>query len=390
MNMKLTALLMKPFLIRILLMLAPLLLGHQISGVEFAITFKGGSAGRLGDEILMYSTAKWLSYKYNISFYATPFKNSKAFSIHNIDKLVDSIPQTLFPHKIEIKSEDELIQHIKTRQENTLFIVIYQTAIHFSSNLVLNGRWPDKYMNIYAQSREHPAFCDCLQKILTPTIQINKISLPKDRVNVAVHIRKGSGDDAGVSSIQYADEWEFVNTNLVKKEKLFWGIDRGNPFRFPPEQFYVDQIINISNLLNHQPMFVYIFTDDKNPTQLVKRLKMRMPLPNISFDYAKNNTGTNRADNDISIIEDLYNMAQFDCLIKPESGFSAAAQLIGNHKILIYPQIISWNTNTSLNQAMLQIIGSGIVFHNYKTLNTSYFNFDEITTQHRQFTKELF
>ena len=116
---------------------------------------------------------------------------------------------------------------------------------------------------------------------------------------------------------------------------------------------------------------------------------MRMPLPNIIFSYNEQDT-LNRANNDFSILEDLYNMSQFECFIKPESGFSSAAQLIGMHKITIYPQICNWHTESSLNQSILHITGSGIIFYNTNMHAASFHNFDEITKQHRHEIQQLF
>ncbi len=355
---------------------------------QFAITSKSGSGGRLGDDVHMYTVAKWFAYKYNIPFYATPFKHSDIMALDKVDTCLTQAIEKTFKQIIDIESEDELIKHLKTCSTATLFLVNFKTGVHFSSKLVSNSSWPDGYLNMYAHSREHAEFCTRLKKALTPIHQINPIVLPKDKVSVAVHIRKGSGDDAAPASIQYLDEWKHVISHEIYNPNDFPSFDRNTSFRFPPEQFYVDQLLKLSVMLNHCPLYVYIFTDDKDPDQLVQRLKKRVLAPNITFHCRQKKQDL--ANNKNVIMQDLCDMAQFDCLIRPESGFSAAAQLIGNHKLVVYPQAVQWVVEKSLHQAMLHIDNSSGIFCDPHTHVVDYIHFDEITQQHREKAVLLF
>lgn len=49
-------------------------------------------------------------------------------------------------------------------------------------------------------------------------------------------------------------------------------------------------------------------------------------------------------DSSVHIIEDLFNMGQFDYLIRP-SSFSKTAELIGNFKMTISPNSYVWRNN---------------------------------------------
>jgi hypothetical protein len=360
---------------------------HHISASQHAITFQQGS--RLGDEILSYSIAKWLSYKYNIPFYFTPFKFSDAFSIDKVDIYLDQGIKNTFANVIEIQTEDELIRYLKTGATATLFSVSYATGVHYPSQLVEGLNWPTMYTNMYFYAKEHSLFGSELKRALTISAQIREIKLPHDKITVAVHVRKGSGDDTQLTSVQYLDEWNQILSNNIRKPTLLQGTDMWCPRKLPPEQFYVDQIIKLSNLLNHQPLLVYIFTDDKHPDQIVERFKKRIPLPNISFDYGHNDASNLHAEEN-SIIDDIYNMSRFDCLIKPESGFDLIAQFIGAHKIIIYPQDSIIRIEQSLNQAMICIQNVSIIFHNPETNTTKYFNFNAITDEHRKQISQLF
>jgi hypothetical protein len=44
----------------------------------------------------------------------------------------------------------------------------------------------------------------------------------------------------------------------------------------------------------------------------------------------------------MNVIDDYWNMAQFDCLIRAASNFSRSAQLLGDHKIILFPKHAGW------------------------------------------------
>jgi len=119
--------------------------------------------------------------------------------------------------------------------------------------------------------------------------------------------------------------------------------DKRWPTRFPPMQFYIDQIIYLQKHFNYAPLYVHIFTDDKNPKKLVDIIKKNMLHDNIQFYYKEKNNIY-----DANVLDDLFTMAQYDCLIRPGSNFSKVAQLLGNHKIIIYPSQSTWLTDKKL------------------------------------------
>jgi len=41
-------------------------------------------------------------------------------------------------------------------------------------------------------------------------------------------------------------------------------------------------------------------------------------------------------------LEDFFGMTKFDCLIRPISYYSSMVELIGNFKIVIYPEDGTW------------------------------------------------
>ena len=94
----------------------------------------------------------------------------------------------------------------------------------------------------------------------------------------------------------------------------------------------------MSRLLEDCPLYVYIFTNDSDPIALMNYCKKCINKDNIEFGCRSNtNNGTK------FIIEDFFAMAyQFDCLIRGKSAFSYVAQLIGNHRIVIYTKGSQW------------------------------------------------
>lgn len=85
-------------------------------------------------------------------------------------------------------------------------------------------------------------------------------------------------------------------------------------------------------MLNNRPLHIILFTDDTNPASIVNSYK-KVVSTDITWDFRKK-------DNDYEkyILEDLYHMAECDCLIRSNSYFSQAAQLLGSHKIVLYPK----------------------------------------------------
>ena len=95
--------------------------------------------------------------------------------------------------------------------------------------------------------------------------------------------------------------------HLIRKRTI---VDRvsGWETRFPPLQFYIDQIIKLSNDLGNPPLFISICTDDKNPEELVQTIRQKIDKPNIIIDYEdyRNLSYTDR------VWRDLYILSIYD------------------------------------------------------------------------------
>ncbi len=333
-------------------------------------------AGRLGDQLLGYSKAKYLSLKYNIPFLLIPFEYSDQLTLSQEKHytrwsfFLQRVFYKLFARVVWVHTEEDMVEALKTLNGPTRFIAHLNTRFfeHINANVGL-----DRYMNSWAASFlyeltiKYPDFGAELKKMLQPLQPPPLMNLPKDRLSVAVHIRKGGGYfmDPDVTSQQYysnevhavnyeqfcidSDNQNFISEasknipafdyDLTNRDS----VDKIHLDKFPPEQYYVEQIKNLSDFLNDVPLYVYIFTDDPEPVQLTKRVDDAVNKENIVFACR-----TSKNTHDTNVIDDWFALTYFDCLIRSGSFFPHAAQLIGHHKVIIYPLHLKWLNNQKL------------------------------------------
>lgn len=292
-----------------------------ITYTQNALTYER-SGGRLGDQLLYYAKRKILERDFNLILYECSFPFSDKFILHGAEKRFNRHIAQQYKRKVKIQNALQIKNN--SSQKKTLYIANFYTRTenHFKR------MWRD------------PEYAQEIKKMLSPTIAIHKLDLPKDKICVAVHIRKGSGPDQPLASVQlYSGHHGQVSYHHTNKRPPHYS-DKRWPTKFPPDQYYIDQIKKLSEMLNDQPLYVYLFTDHKNPQQLCNLYKNKIGKNNITFDYSRKSNYQNR------IIDDLFNMAEFDCLIRSSSHFSQSAQLIGNHIIVFFPKHVIWKDKT--------------------------------------------
>ncbi len=271
------------------------------------------NTGRFGDRIISYTTAKWISQRFNIPLFFKPFKYSSMLRFGREEKKYSKEIAKQFKEVI-VGNEQDIIKHEKKNNiifesKRRWFFISSSPSIESTIEYMLQGQ----------------PFAAELRNMLEPVVPLPQITLPEDKITVAVHIRKGGGFDRPLNSIQY------YHSRLSKFADKIW------PLKFPPEQYYVNQIKRISTLFDDAPLFMHIFTDARNPPSLVERIKGAVGKSNINFSCRHSGNTHNT-----HVIEDFYNMSRFDCLIRSGSHFSIAAQLLGNHKVIIYPKHFKW------------------------------------------------
>ena len=304
-----------------------------------AITYKL-NGGRLGDNLINYCKAKWIEFTQGFEFYYTKFPQSNLLMIEKYEKLFDSFLPHKFKRVIPIhKTSDFAIQG----NTSTLYISDYYfTDSNWANWNSKSVTWTWKewshISNMIDTFKQSQSFIDGLKKTIQPQKPIQPPSLPINKITVAVHIRKRGHDDPPLLSNQYYSKKEASQYNISypsgKYSDVIW------PPKFPPNQFYIDQIKWLSTIFNHTPLYVYIFTDAKNPEQLTKEIKNAVNISTIEFDCRQNNTL-----HPIGAIDDLFAMTIFDCFIRSHSSFAVIAEVIGEHKLTISPQKWSWKAN---------------------------------------------
>ena len=299
------------------ILLLSFILHQNITRAWHGLTF-AQHGGRFGDQILYYIKGEMLADKYGLDLYLCT-RHNRGRELYQL-ALARHHPhynrriRRQFERVISIQNESQINVNSNVR---TLHIINFYI----------------KAENVFDYIDTHPLFLQKLKKMINPRVSIPSLNLPEDKITVAVHVRKGIGHDPPLASQQqYADHHNLVTYNTYHK----YISDQKYPFKFPPDQYYIDQIIKLSELLDDQPLYVYLFTDHPRPETLIATYKKAINKPNIIFDCRKNNNYARH------VLYDFFGMIQFDCFIRGGSNFSIGAQLIGNHRMVIYPQRAQW------------------------------------------------
>lgn len=269
----------------------------------------GLSGGRFGNNILSLLKSLSVSLKYNLPLRYKKFEYSDQLML---DQLIEPLNTQMYC--IRCKDEKDLLL---PRRNSCLYdFSYYAHAADWSD-------WDQGYFPL----KVDPIFLTKARELIKPKYPLQLIPLPQDRITVAVHIRRGGGYDTPLLAA------EEIPTKPVNKRNY---VDYAFPLIFLPDQFYIEQIRNISELYNDQPMYIYIFTDDKNPERFIDLFKKTYAKPNIVFDYRKGNYHNK------NVLEDFFSIQQFDCLIRSDSTFAKSTQILGNFEVVIYPENASW------------------------------------------------
>lgn len=257
------------------------------------------SGGRFGDNLVAYIHAKWISYKFSMPLIYKPFWCSNKLAMHSKELLYDREVHS-FRAILTINKDLKFFKNLN---------ILYDVPYFPESELEMHINYP-KYFDIDWKDKN---FVVLLKQYISPIIPITKINIPKDHLSVAIHVRKGSGGDL-VSSQELED------------------LTRRMPLKFPPDSYYVQAIKKIIEMLPNIPIYICIFTDYTKPQEIAELYSKEVNNQNIIFDYrTKNNY------EEADIVDDFFGLAQFDCLIRPDSNFSLIAEKLTDYKISISP-----------------------------------------------------
>jgi hypothetical protein len=277
----------------------------------------GLSGGRFGDNILAYARAALIAHRLRAPLLYTPFPSSDQLQLHTH---VPPAPLSIAPRRL-VTITDGILNSFS---EHKWYKIAYCPTI----------------AGLYEAMVFDEQFAEKVKNHLKPIKELTPLPLPSNRITVAVHVRKGGGkfdDYRIVSPVQFYTQQDINNAAASTLQPALFS-DQLWPLKFPPDQYYVDQIIQLSEMLDNMPMHVHIFTDDVRPEELVRRYSKYIAKDTITYSYQEH---ANHSDG--CVLEDFFAMAyQFDCLIRSGSNFSWASQLIGNHKIIIAQESGKW------------------------------------------------
>lgn len=262
------------------------------TNLQSGITWRA-NGGRFGDNLLSYARTKWLSYKHNLSFFYRSFPYSDQLMMYEKESLYTIKTRPLFATFIHLPLKSDYAIENNT---NVLYICQWKT--------IVNVDWSDTF------------FISELKKTIAPRQELEKITIPSDCISIAVHVRTGGNylkDDAAKAT---------------------------HPLRFVPDKFFIAQIKRLAKMFNQENLYVHIFTDHPEPIKLINKFKRQLNNPRISFGYREQ-----KNDYDLNVLEDLFGMMDFDCLIRPQSNFSRFAQILGKNTIAIYPESVRKNAD---------------------------------------------
>lgn len=285
------------------------------SNVESALMTNAANAGYLGDQLINYIKAKYLSSKYNIPFSLTPFPHSEKLILSDLEFRGHN-------NGVHVQVEHE---HQVSSNGHIFYNVSYYCKMHGWSDAFDTYTWHSVLQD--------KAFMQEMRKMiaLKNDTPIDSFS---DDIMLAVHVRRPSNaDDNHLKSCQF-----YTFAQLHRDRDMRIAMDDPFPFKFLPHQFYIDQIKRLANIFPAKNIRVYIFTDSTNPQEICSIYNSIIQDDRITF-HCKNNHYTT------SVAEDLVALSKFDYLIRSKSNFSQIADFIGNHKMVISSDTLGWYKN---------------------------------------------
>lgn len=276
----------------------------------------------MGDQLLHYIKAKWISYNNNIPVILTPNTHYNHF----------------------VLSREENFSYCTSRSRHRIPIEKIDTQLdsNQSAYYLINYFPLPSYENLMKMKKDK-LFMKELYRLFTPIKSLSLISPPKNIFSVALHIRTESNSPKGLKSEQIYDLKSLQTEFCTPNNRDFMDFDF--PEKFPPLQFYVDQLKYLSEFSGNKPLYIFIFTDDLKPYNIAAQIKKALQLENVVFDYRKDNFHPDNA-----IVEDFFSMMHFDCIIRPKSSnFSLVADFLGTNIISIFPQTFHWEKDKTDN-----------------------------------------
>ncbi|MCF7852610.1 MAG: hypothetical protein K9M07_05155 [Simkaniaceae bacterium] len=266
------------------------------------------SKGRFGDQLLCYLHAKWVAFKYNLPILYKPFAYSQYLRLDDLEpRVLKHVNRNCLEKKV-LQPCVYLEKFLNTGDKPTLYVIPYFPESNWEMMFYgTRNKWPYFFVDW-----TNEGFLREIRGLIHPKKPLKLVAVSKDKINVAIHIRQGKEYDGEGISVFY-------------------------PLKFPPFEFYVEQLKNLHKFFNYVPLYVNVFTDDSNHSSLVAAFQREFNGHQIQFESSKSDI-----QNQLGVLEDFFSMLQFDCLIYSESNFSRCASIIGDYMLSIRPKAFHW------------------------------------------------
>jgi len=285
---------------------------------------------RFGDQLCHVFHALLTSYQLHIPFLYTPLSKecNVLFSEHPFFKMTE--PPS---HKV---------YHVKRGQpfQNPMSVNRYINKVHSPAIYMIHGLG-SQILTLANKSQ----FSMWLRQIITQPKHLNLALPPKDgSISVAVHLRKGSGpcklDQKALAGLT---SWKMPNNTFgLASEK------------FLPEAYYIAQIRYLANKFHNKQLYVFLFTDSPLPELLCKEFSQKINKENVALHSRQNNPDQHET----GVLDDFFSILHYDVLVRSYSHFALAAEILGDHQLILSPDIQKKGRMRLLTGARLKLRGA--------------------------------
>lgn len=257
--------------------------------------------GRFGDQLTNYLKALWISWKYHTPLVFRPFEYSDQLVLGDFHSIfLDAELLKTFSAKLEyftvfdLEKTERVFNYLNKKPDHE-----DQKRDRLLWNIGLLTPFIEEH---FCEKMDDERFRELLQTLVKPKKTLQLVPLPKDRKTIAIHMRTGIGYD-----------WEMNIRNM--------------PTKFPPDPFYFNSLKQALFLFKDEPVYVHIFTDHPEPAVLEAKFIKELANCGMENDIVFNcrRVGNLHTEN---VLEDLFSMMEFDCLIHPDSSLSRLAAII--------------------------------------------------------------
>jgi hypothetical protein len=263
---------------------------------EVAVTYQLSSGSGMGDLLLGYLHAKWISYQYGYPLLYKPFKYSDEFALHDLEEPLSE--KRVFKEHL-LTSDLGILTCPRSR--DLLYEVLFFSDLQ--EDWVLRPEW-----TVFPIDWKDEGFRRLLKPFLAPRKRTIEKKSSQDGITVALHIRRGGARDMPHS----------YSTCL-------W------PKRFAPLSYYVAALQKLIEIFPNTPIYVHIFTDHQHPEEIAEELQSHFWERPVFFTHKEANCGVT------NVVEDFFELFEFDCLIRSLSNYTLVHSLVGDYKVVIAP-----------------------------------------------------